>query len=42
MLRTLELGYKDSRKGFIDKRRDFTSLTNKSTGLTDCTKLTDV
>ena len=39
MLRTLDLGYKESRKSFIDNKRDFTGLANKSTS---CTKPTDV
>jgi hypothetical protein len=42
MPKALDLGYKNSRKGSIDNRGDLTSLANKSTGLTDCAKLTDV
>jgi hypothetical protein len=42
MLRALDLGYKDSRKGFTNDRGDLTSPANKSTGLTDCAKPTDV
>jgi hypothetical protein len=39
MLRALDLGYKKGRKSFINNRRDFTGLANKSTG---CTKPMDV
>jgi hypothetical protein len=42
MLKALDLGYKDSKKGFINNRKDFTSLANKFTSLTDCAKLTNV
>jgi hypothetical protein len=42
MLKALDLGYKDSKKGFTDNKGDLTSPANKSTGFTDCTKLTNV
>jgi hypothetical protein len=42
MLRALDLGYKDSRKGFTDNRGDSISLANKSISPTDCAKLMDV
>jgi hypothetical protein len=42
MLRALDLGYKDSKKGFTNNKRDLTSLANKSTGLIDCAKPTNV
>jgi hypothetical protein len=37
--RALDLGYKEGKESFINNRRDFTSLANKST---DCTKPMDV
>jgi hypothetical protein len=39
MLRALDLGYKESKKSFINNRRDFTGLANKSIS---CTKPIDV
>ena len=39
MLRTLDLGYKESKKSFTNNRRDFTGLANKSIS---CTKLINV
>jgi hypothetical protein len=42
MSRALDLGYKDSKKGFTNNKGDLTSPANKSTGLTDCTKPTDI
>jgi len=39
MLRALDLGYKEDRKSFINNKRDFTGLANKSIGYT---KPTDV
>jgi hypothetical protein len=49
MLKTLDLDYKDSKKGFINNKRDLTSLksnsigsANKSIGFTDCAKPTDI
>jgi hypothetical protein len=42
MLRALDLGYKDSRKGSMDDKGDLTSSANKSMGSTDCAKPIDV
>jgi hypothetical protein len=49
MLKTLDLDYKDSKKGFTNNKRDLTSLKSNSTGLanksislTDYAKLTDI
>jgi hypothetical protein len=42
MLRELDLDYKDNKKSFTSNRRNLTSLTNKSMGLTDCAKLISV
>jgi hypothetical protein len=42
MLRALDLGHKDSKKGFTNNKGDLTGPANKSTGLIDCAKLTDV
>jgi hypothetical protein len=39
MLKTLNLGYKDSKKGFTNNKRDFTSLANK---FISCIESTDV
>jgi hypothetical protein len=42
MPRALDLGHKDSRKGFTNNRGDSTGSANKSISPTDCAKPTDV